>query len=218
MLEFRNVRKTFSQGRRQVQALNGLSLRIEAGEFVAVMGPSGSGKSTLLHLAAGFDRPTEGEVLFDGRGLHELDDDDLTLLRRSKIGFVFQQFHLVPTLTVLENAALPLMVSGGKLAHVRAKVEALLDRVGLSDRSTHFPEELSGGEMQRVAVARALVTDPPVLLADEPTGNLDSVTGRSILGLLKEVGSKRTIVMVTHDPQSAAYGNRIVRMKDGRLE
>jgi putative ABC transport system ATP-binding protein len=218
MLEFRNVRKTFTQGRRQVTALNGVSLRIEAGEFVAIMGPSGSGKSTLLHLAAGFDTPSDGEVVFDGRALHTLNDDELTLLRRGQIGFVFQQFNLVPTLTVLENAALPLLLSGGRLSDVRSKVEALIERVGLKDRITHFPEELSGGEMQRVAVVRALVADPPVLLADEPTGNLDSVTGKEILSTLRELGSKRTLVMVTHDPQAAAFAGRTVRLRDGRVE
>jgi putative ABC transport system ATP-binding protein len=217
MIQFRDVRKLYAQGTREVAALDGVTTTIERGEFVAVMGPSGSGKSTFLHLAAGLDLPSAGELYIDGAATHAMDDDALTRLRRDRVGLVFQFFNLIPTLTVLENAALPLLVAGKRLAAVRAKAEALLDRVGLRTRLEHVPEELSGGEIQRVAIARALVGDPEVLLADEPTGNLDSAAGQSILALLKDVAAGRTIVMVTHDPGAAAVAQRTIHLKDGRL-
>jgi putative ABC transport system ATP-binding protein len=181
------------------------------------MGPSGSGKSTFLHLAAGLDLPSSGELFVDGQPTHAMDDDELTLLRRHRVGLVFQFFNLVPTLTVLENAALPLLVAGQRLRAVRAKVEGILARLGLADRLQHAPDELSGGEIQRTAIARALVTDPEVLLADEPTGNLDSVTGGEILRLLHEAAAGRTVVMVTHDPAAAATAQRQIHLRDGRL-
>lgn len=212
------MRKVFAQGRREIVALDQVSLTVAAGEFVSVMGPSGSGKSTLLYLAAGFDRPTQGEVHFDGRALHAMTDEELTRMRRSRIGFVFQQFHLIPTLTVLENAALPLLLSGGRMTDVQGRVQTMLEQVGLAARASHFPEELSGGEMQRVAVARALIADPAVVLADEPTGNLDSVTGEGVLKLLKDLSARRTVIMVTHDPHAAAFGHRTLKLRDGRLE
>lgn len=217
MIEFKDVRKVYGEGHRRVDALRGCSLRIERGEFVAMMGPSGSGKSTLLHLAGGLDLPTSGDVIVEGRATHRLTDDELTLLRRGSIGFIFQFFNLIPTLTILENVALPALLGGGRIGDVRAKAEGLLDRVGLGSRITHLPEELSGGEMQRVAIARALVSDPPILLADEPTGNLDSATGQEILTILKEFGSSRTTLMVTHDASAASVADRIVRLKDGVL-
>ena len=218
MISFRDVRKVYRQGERDVAALDGIDLLIEGGEFVAVMGPSGSGKSTLLHLAAGLDLPSSGELFIDGEATHAMNDDQLTALRRRKIGLVFQFFNLIPTLTVLENVALPLLITGKSIGAVRDKAKALLDRVGVGDRATHVPEELSGGEIQRTAIARALITDPEVLLADEPTGNLDSKNGADILALLKEVSKERTIVMVTHDPSAAAIADRTIRLKDGRLE
>ncbi len=200
-------------------ALDGLTARIEKGEFVAVMGPSGSGKSTLLHLAGGLDLPTSGTVRLEGQATSEMSDDALTHLRRRRIGFVFQFFNLIPTLRVAENVALPLLLDGARQGDARGRVDALLDRVGLAPRREHFPDELSGGEMQRVAVARALVIDPAIVLADEPTGNLDSETGRGILELLRDVASRegRTIVMVTHDAGAAAFAGRTMRLKDGRV-
>jgi putative ABC transport system ATP-binding protein len=217
VIVFEAVTKLYVQGSRRVAALDGVSLRIEAGEFVAVMGPSGSGKSTLLHLAAGLDVPTSGRVAIGGQETAALGDEALTLLRRRQVGLVFQFFNLVPTLSVLENVALPALLSGGRFGAARPRAAALLGRVGLQERVTHLPEELSGGELQRVAIARALVNDPPVLLADEPTGNLDSATGAEILDLLDSVRASRTLVIVTHDPAVAAAADRAVRLRDGRL-
>ena len=218
MIEFREVHKRYPQGKREVTALDGITLTIGKGEFVAVTGASGSGKSTFLHLAGGLDLPTSGDVVIDGRSSSQLPDLELTRLRRERIGLVFQFFNLIPTLTVLENTALPRMVSGVGFRAARPRAEALLDRFGLADRLDHLPEELSGGEMQRVAIARALVIDPEVVLADEPTGNLDSATGQDILSIFTELASECTIVMVTHNPEAAALAGRIVRLRDGRLE
>ncbi len=222
MIEFRDVRKEYLQGARLVSALDGVSLRVEKGEFLAVMGRSGSGKSTLLHLAGGLDLPTSGSVEVDGVSTARMTDTELTLLRRRRIGFVFQFFNLMPALTVEENVAMPLLLDGARLPPVRAAVRALVERVGLAARLAHRPEELSGGEMQRAAIARALVTDPPIILADEPTGNLDSSTGRDILDLLRAVArdpaSPRTVVLVTHDPAAAAVADRRLSLRDGRLE
>ncbi|MCC6739113.1 MAG: ABC transporter ATP-binding protein [Planctomycetia bacterium] len=220
VIEFRDVRKVYTQGTREVRALDGLTLEVPRGDFLAVMGPSGSGKSTFLHLSGGLDLPTSGSVVVDGQDTSKLGDDGLTLLRRRRIGFVFQFFNLMPSLRVVENIALPLMLDHRALSDALPKAEALLARVGLAARRDHFPDELSGGEMQRVAIARALVIDPALLLADEPTGNLDSATGRGILELLKEVAEKegRTIVMVTHDESAAAWAKRTVRLRDGKLD
>jgi putative ABC transport system ATP-binding protein len=217
-MRFEDVRKEYVQGRRRVTALDGVSLSIAAGEFVAVTGPSGSGKSTLLHLAALLDVPTAGTVLLEGRETAALGEEERTRLRRSRIGLVFQFFNLIPTLTVLENASLPAVLSGGRLGDARPAAERLLERVGLRERLTHLPEELSGGEMQRVAIARALINDPALLLADEPTGNLDSATGREILDLLAGERGTRTVVVVTHDPAVVAVADRAIRLRDGRLE
>jgi putative ABC transport system ATP-binding protein len=217
MIRFRAVTKRYAQGGREVTALADVTHTIERGEFVAVMGPSGSGKSTFLHLAAGLDQPTSGEVFVDGVATSAMDDDALTLLRRDRVGLVFQFFNLVPTLSVLENAALPLLVAGQRLAAVRPKAEGLVERMGLRDRLSHSPDELSGGEIQRVAIARALMNDPQVLLADEPTGNLDSATGGEILELLASMASGRTVVMVTHDAAAAAAAQRRITLRDGRL-
>jgi len=200
-----------------VDALAGVSIDVPVGQFTAVMGPSGSGKSTLMHILAGLDQPTEGSVSIGGREITGLNDKQLTLLRRSEIGFVFQHFNLLPMLTAEENVVLPLSIAGVK--RDRAWVEELLETVGIADRRTHRPSELSGGQQQRVSIARALVTEPTVLFADEPTGNLDSNTSRDVLELLRnsvdDLG--QTIVMVTHDPQAAARADRILFLADGLI-
>jgi len=218
VIEFRNVRKVYRQGRREVSALAGVSLEFRRREFVTIMGPSGSGKSTLLHLAGGLDVPSDGEVLIDGQGTHGLDDTSLTLLRRRSVGFVFQFFNLIPSLTIVQNTSLPALLNGGSTDSARLRALALLQRVGLEDRLEHYPEELSGGEMQRVAIARALVTEPAVVLADEPTGNLDTTAGTGVLRLLQEIARERTVIIVTHDERAAAYGTRAIRLRDGKLE
>jgi putative ABC transport system ATP-binding protein len=217
-IQFTEARREYVQGRRRVTALDGVSLSIEPGEFVAVTGPSGSGKSTLLHLAAVLDVPTSGSVTIEGRETAALSEEERTLLRRTRIGLVFQFFNLIPTLTVLENTSLPGVLSGGRLGDSRPAAERLLERVGLRERLTHLPEELSGGEMQRVAIARALINDPALLLADEPTGNLDSANGREILDLLAAERGTRTVVVVTHDPAVVAVADRAIRLRDGRLD
>lgn len=218
VIEFREVRKSYLQGRREVRGLDGVSLQIQRREFVCIMGPSGSGKSTFLHLAGALDVPDSGQVLIEGRDTRLMDDAALTGLRRKTIGFVFQFFNLLPSLPVLQNACLPALLEGEASTVVRDRAVALLKRFGLGDRLDHLPEELSGGEMQRVAIARALITDPPLVLADEPTGNLDTATGKEILSLFQEVARERTVVMVTHDEKASAYGNRIIRLRDGKQE
>src|SRR5262245_2481419 len=220
MMELQEVTKIYDQGRRKVQALRGVSLRIMPGEFVSIMGPSGSGKSTLLHLLGTLDTPTTGRVLFDGNDLKLLTDRERSLLRRSRIGFIFQFFNLLPTLTAVENVCLPLLLAGESRATATKRAEAQLERVGLCDRADHFPEEMSGGEMQRVAVARALVTDPEAILCDEPTGNLDSANSKAILTLLRSLpeAGHRAVVLVTHDASAAAYATRLVRIRDGLVE
>ena len=217
VIEFRNVRKVHAQGRRDVVALDGVSLQIGRREFVTIMGPSGSGKSTLLHLAGGLDIPTSGEVLIVGQGTSSMDDTTLTLVRRREIGFVFQFFNLIPSLNIVQNASLPALLAGKPAGEVRDRAQALLKTLGLGARLDHFPDELSGGEMQRVAIVRALITDPPIVLADEPTGNLDTATGVEILKVLQEVARERTVVIVTHDDRAAGYGTRLVRLRDGKL-
>jgi putative ABC transport system ATP-binding protein len=194
-----------------------MDLSVASGEFLAVTGPSGSGKSTLLGLIAGLDAPTTGAVLIDGTDITALDEDRLARLRGAKIGFVFQFFHLIPSLTALENVRVPLELAGN--ADPARRAAALLDEVGLTDRGHHYPSQLSGGEQQRVAIARALANDPPILLADEPTGNLDSVTGRHIIDLLAEVNRSRraTVVLVTHDAELAARADSRISLRDGRI-
>lgn len=218
MIEIRNAGKIYHQGGEDVPALRDVSFRIKKGEFLSIMGPSGSGKSTLLNLIGGLDQPTSGEIFIDGSPLHGISDDELTLIRRRKVGFIFQFFNLLPILTAEENVALPLLLDGIPFARIREKAVTLLEKVGLGGRVGHRPEQLSGGEMQRVAIARALVTEPAVLLADEPTGNLDSNRSKEILELLKCLNKKgQTIVMVTHDSSAALFGTRIVRLKDGSV-
>jgi putative ABC transport system ATP-binding protein len=220
MMELRQVTKTYVQGRREVKAVRGVSLRVDAGEFVSIMGPSGSGKSTLMHLLGALDAPTSGEVLFQGRPLHLLPDRELALLRRTRIGFVFQFFNLVTTLTAVENVALPLLLAGQRRGRALKPAQEGLERVGLGERAGHYPDEMSGGEMQRVAIARALVIDPEAVLCDEPTGNLDSATSADILDLLRSLPEpgKRSVVMVTHDAHAASYGDRVVHIRDGLLD
>jgi len=202
-----------------VTALDGVDFSVERGEFVAIMGPSGSGKSTLLHLLGGLDKPTSGEVILAGQPLSHLSDDQITLFRRRKIGFIFQFYNLLPTLTAAENVALPLLIDGKPFSAYRQRVEQVLALVGLQDRAHHLPDQLSGGQQQRVAIARAFVNNPEIVLADEPTGNLDSRSGQSILELLArtchDLGA--TIVMVTHDPRAASFADRVVFLKDGQI-
>lgn len=211
--------KIYGHGETAITALREISLHIEPGELVAVMGPSGCGKSTLLHLIGGLDRPTSGRVLLDGQDLAALDDNHLTEIRRRKVGFVFQFFNLIPVLSALENAALPLMLDGIKPAEAKQRAQEWLERVGLVDRLEHRPDQLSGGQQQRVAMARALSTEPALILADEPTGNLDSRAGDEIANLLRQISDQweQTILMVTHDPRIAAYADRIVFLKDGTI-
>ena len=202
-----------------VEALRGVSLTIRAGELVAIVGPSGSGKSTLLNLMGALDRATSGLVRIHGEDLAKLDDDAITRLRRDQLGFVFQFFNLLPTLTAVENVMLPSLLAGKATRDVRARAEAQLDAVGLGKRMGHKPDQLSGGEMQRVAIARALVSDPPLLLADEPTGNLDTKTGQGVLELLLGATSeRRTVILVTHDARIAARADRVLSIKDGLVE
>jgi putative ABC transport system ATP-binding protein len=219
IIRLERVVKEFRRGDTTVRAVDGVSLHVAAGEFVAVMGKSGSGKSTLLHLMSGLQLPTTGSVHLLDRELSQLKDDDLTLLRREQIGFIFQFFNLLPTLTALENVALPLLLAKVKSSVAEARAMDLLKTVGMTARAAHKPDEMSGGQMQRVAIARALATNPPLLFADEPTGNLDSHSGEEVLLLLKEMQAQRgqTIVMVTHDAKAAAYGDRLITMRDGKV-
>ena len=220
MIELINVTKSYEQGRRTVTAVAGVSLTVEGGEYVTIMGPSGSGKSTLMHLMGALDTPTTGRAVFQGRDMQTMSDRERSLLRRTKIGFVFQSFNLLPTLTAAENVALPLLLDRVNRRIAVAKALASLERVGLAHRGEHYPEEMSGGEMQRVAVARALVADPEAVLCDEPTGNLDTKTSREILSLLASLPEpgRRAVVMVTHDPHGAQFGTRLVQIRDGLIE
>lgn len=211
------VSKAYGSRRARVTALDEVSTGFDRGTFTAIMGPSGSGKSTLLHCAAGLDRPTSGSVHLDGQDLGDLNEKRLTMLRRDRIGFVFQAFNLLPALTVTQNVDLPLELAGRRPD--RDRVAEVLGRVGLGERGRHRPAELSGGQQQRVAIARALITEPAVVFADEPTGALDTRSARDVLGLLRETveGAGQTIVMVTHDPVAASYADRVVFLADGRL-
>ncbi len=219
ILEAHDLVKTYPLGDHQVEALRGVSLSVEQGEFVAIMGASGSGKSTMLHLLGGLDLPTSGEVVIDGVRISTLDEERRTLTRRAKTGFVFQFFNLIPLLTVAENVALPFLIAGETVARNRERVDELLALVGLTDKAEHRPDELSAGEQQRVALARALATSPAILLADEPTGNLDYTTGTEILDLLWDSSDRlgQTIVLVTHDARAAAYADRVLVVRDGQV-
>ncbi len=218
MIQLENVTREYGDGK-LVHALDGVSLTIDRGERVAVMGPSGSGKSTLLNLICGLDEPTTGVIRIDGADIAGLDDDARTRLRREKIGMIFQTFNLLPTLSATENVALPLRLQGLSRRDAETRANSMLSKVGLAGRSSHRPDELSGGERQRVAIARALIFDPPILLADEPTGNLDSHTGEEILTLLDNLHREynTTVLMVTHNEEAAAYCDRVLRLRDGRV-
>ncbi|WP_440956790.1 ABC transporter ATP-binding protein [Methanosarcina sp. Mfa9] len=219
LVEVTNVRKSYVLGGAEVPVLSDINLKINEGEFLAIMGPSGSGKSTLVNLIGCLDRPTEGQVLIRGRDIHKMPDEELARLRGLEIGFVFQTFNLVPRLTALENVLLPTYANSRERIDSRIRATELLKQVGLEDRMHHKPGELSGGQSQRVSIARALINDPALLLADEPTGNLDSRTGDEILGMFAEINKEgRSIVMVTHDPEIANYADRIILVKDGVIK
>ena len=220
MIRCIDVHKAYRQGENEVVALVGVSTDIPRGAFAAIMGPSGSGKSTLLHLIGGLDRPSGGELLVDGRLVGQMADDEVTLFRRTNIGFVFQFFNLLPTLTALENVTLPLVLDGRSKAEADQRAALLLEKVGLEKRRHHLPEALSGGEIQRVAIARALAFNPPILLADEPTGNLDSKTGQVVLSLLRQINQEHgsTVVMATHSQEAAHCADRTIYLRDGRVE
>ncbi len=210
--------KIYHTGSAVVEALRGVSLSVDSGEFVGIMGASGSGKSTLLHLLGCLETPTSGSYRLGGRDISFLDDKELSLIRATKIGFIFQTFNLVSQCTVLENVTMPFLYRPGDSAGVREKAEMVIAQVGLADRRTHKPSELSGGEMQRVAIARALVVDPLMILADEPTGNLDTKTSNAILSLFRELNDQQvTIIMVTHDEQVASFCHRVVQLSDGLI-
>jgi lipoprotein-releasing system ATP-binding protein len=219
-IQARGLRKNYLSGRQALEVLKGIDLSIKTNEFLAIQGPSGAGKSTLLHILGGLDNPTSGEALFEGSDIYALSENERAVFRNRKIGFVFQFYHLLPELSALENVLLPrLLKSWWERKNARERAGSLLDAVGLSARLNHKPNELSGGEQQRVAVARAMINEPEVLLCDEPTGNLDSENGRNILRLLKKINceGKTTVVLVTHDKDIAAIADRVVYLKDGVL-
>ena len=217
ILQTKDLKKIYGSGETAVHALDGLDLTVEKGEFLAIVGTSGSGKSTLLHMLGGLDRPTSGTVIVDGREIFSLKDEELTIFRRRKIGFVFQNYNLVPVLNVYENIVLPIQLDGSQPDE--AYVEQIVDTLGLKSKLLNLPGNLSGGQQQRVAIARALATKPAIILADEPTGNLDSKTSQDVLGLLKVTSQKfsQTIVMITHNEEIAQLADRIVRIEDGRI-
>ncbi len=219
LIQTENLTKVYGAGETAIIALDHANLSVNAGECVAVMGPSGCGKSTLLHLLGGLDRPTEGSVSIEGKPLAKMSDNTITQLRRRKIGFVFQFFNLIPILSSVENVALPLLLDGTSSSKAKQKAKEWLTKVGLGERLGSRPDQLSAGQQQRVAIARALITDPVLVLADEPTGNLDTKSGNEIATLLKQVAKEwgRTVLMVTHDPRIAAYAERIVFLKDGKI-
>ncbi|NJD32111.1 MAG: ABC transporter ATP-binding protein [Gammaproteobacteria bacterium] len=218
MIELKDLSRRFQVGEQLVKALDAVDLAIGDGEYVSIMGPSGSGKSTLLNIIGLLDRPTSGEYLLDGRGTTSLDDDELAHVRARKIGFIFQSFHLVPRLTAFENVELPMVLAGTAPAERRRRADAMLASLNLTDRAEHRPDQLSGGQRQRVAIARAMVMEPTVLLADEPTGNLDHVSGADVLAALEGLNSRGiTLLVVTHDDEVAARARRHVRMRDGRI-
>lgn len=216
IIELKNLTKTYQNGDVETLVLRGLNLTIDSGEFVALMGPSGSGKSTLMHILSFLDRPTSGAYIYHDRDVTGLTNDERAALRLSDIGFVFQAFHLLPKLTVLENVMLPLVYAGLSAADRKRRATEALQRVGLNERLDYLPNQLSGGQKQRVAIARALINNPSVIFADEPTGNLDSVSSDQVLNILADLHKEgRTIVMVTHEMEAASFAKRIIRMKDG---
>jgi len=221
LVQAENVTKTYARGDElKVEALRGVSLTIDPGQLIAIVGSSGSGKSTLLHCLGALDRPSTGKIVIDGQAIETFGDDALSAFRRRRLGFVFQFFNLVPTLSAIENVMLPALLDGRPAREIQSKAKDLLDLVGLGARANHKPGQLSGGEMQRVAIARAFVNEPALVLADEPTGNLDSKTGLIVLELLSRMVRERgqSVVMVTHDVKAASYGTRLITLKDGRVE
>ena len=218
VLETKDLKKIYGAGENKVHALNGVNLSIEKGEFVAIVGTSGSGKSTLLHLLGGLDRPTSGSVIVDGKDIFSLKDEELTIFRRRKIGFVFQAYNLVPVLNVYENIVLPIELDGGKVK--KEFISQIVQTLGLDNRLEALPNQLSGGQQQRVAIARALASAPAIILADEPTGNLDSKTSQDVLSLMKVTSQKfsQTIVMITHNEEIAQLADRIIRIEDGSVK
>ena len=217
IIDLENVGKTYEMGDTTVEALKGSNVEIEEGEFVAVMGPSGSGKSTLMNMIGALDTPSSGEVFVGEEAISGLEEDELALLRSEKIGFIFQQFNLIPSMNATENVALPMLFRGVSKKERTERAEEILTRVGLGERLHHMPSELSGGQRQRVSIARSLANDPDIILADEPTGNLDSETGENIMDLLTELNEEgKTIIMVTHDENDAEYADRIIKIVDGK--
>jgi putative ABC transport system ATP-binding protein len=219
LYELRGVVKTYGSGDAKVDAVAGIDLRVRRGEFLVIAGPSGSGKTTLLQLLGALDRPSAGEILFEGKDIDRMGDGALARLRRDTLGFIFQQFNLIPTLTAAQNVEVALAPAGLKRAQRHERARELLERVRLGDRAAHLPSQLSGGEQQRVAIARALANEPEVLLADEPTGNLDTATGEEIIGLLRTLSSDEglSVILITHDPAIASAAPRVVRLRDGHL-
>ena len=214
-----DVTKVYEIGAETVNALAGLTLRIKLGEFTAIMGPSGSGKSTLMNILGCLDRPTKGSYLLDGQEVATLNDDQLAMARNKKIGFVFQNFNLLPRMSTLQNVALPMVYAGVEKKERLARAEQVLRMVGLEDRLKHQPNELSGGQRQRVAIARALVNDPTIIMADEPTGNLDTKSGKDVMSIFSQLNAEgRTIILVTHEPEIAQYAERIIHVRDGQIE
>jgi len=219
LIDIVDIRKIYEMGENAVNALDGVSVQVQAGEYVAVMGPSGSGKSTLMNIVGCLDTPTSGSYKLRGTEIRDRDDDELARIRNQDVGFIFQTFHLLPRADALHNVELPLIYAGRPAAERRDRAKAMLEMVGLGDRMHHRPNELSGGQRQRVAIARALVNSPSIVLADEPTGNLDSRTGQEIMALLDEIHSKgNTVILVTHEEDVAAHAHRVIRLRDGRIE
>ncbi|MEL7604592.1 MAG: ABC transporter ATP-binding protein [Sedimentibacter saalensis] len=219
IIEVKDLNKTFLLGELTVDVLKGINMSVEKGEFITIMGPSGSGKSTLLYLLGGLDKPTTGKILIKGQDISALSDEEQSIMRRREVGFVFQFYNLVPNLTVEDNVMLPLLLDGKKINKYSDKLDEILDVVELSDRKKHTPRELSGGQQQRVAIARALINEPDIILADEPTGNLDSKTTEEVMNLFQKINREKgkTILQVSHSLETAKYGNRIINVKDGRV-
>lgn len=219
IIEVKDLNKTFLLGELSVDVLKGINMSVKKGEFITIMGPSGSGKSTLLYLLGGLDKPTTGKILIKGQDISALSDEEQSIMRRREVGFVFQFYNLVPNLTVEDNVMLPLLLDGKKINKYSDKLDEILDVVELSDRKKHTPRELSGGQQQRVAIARALINEPDIILADEPTGNLDSKTTEEVMNLFQKINREKgkTILQVSHSLETSKYGNRIINVKDGRV-